>query len=447
MARQLVVIGGVAAGLSAAGRAKRLTPDCRVTVFERTGYCSYTACGLPYFISGVIGNHGDLVMRSPEELAREGIDVRVRHEVTGIDRNARTVSVVGLDSGASSTVAYDDLLIAAGAAPIAPIPGVDLDGCFVVRTIEDALAINAWLADRRPARGVIVGAGYIGLEMAEALRARGVTTTIVEREDDILSLVDDDIAATVVEELRRNEITVLTSASVEVVEGNERVRAVRADGVAIPADIVILGIGVRPDSSLAAAAGLPLGPHGGVRVDAAMRTPIPGIWAAGDCCETRHLLHDAPAYIPLGTTANKQGRAAGSNIAGRPEEFAGVVGTSVLKVCDLEVARTGLTMRQASAAGLDAVQATIRHKSRAAYYPGWQPITVKIVAERCSGRLLGAQLSGREGVAKRIDVIAAALHGKATVQDVAAFDLSYAPPFAPVWDPLLLAARQAEKAV
>lgn len=447
MPRQLVVIGGVAAGLSAAGRAKRLSPELKVTVFERSGYCAYTACGLPYFVSGVIDDHRKLLMRAARELAGEGLDVRVRHEVTEIDVDAGTVSVTGLDSGIETTVPYDELMIAAGAKPITPFPGVELDGCFVVRTIEDALAIDAWLSGARPARGVIVGAGYIGLEMAEALRARGVATTIVERELDILPLVDADVAAVVLDELRRNEVTVLTGAAVEAIEGDSCVRAVRADGVAIPAEIVVLGIGVRPDSGLAVAAGVPVGAHGGVCVDPRMRTRLDGVWAAGDCCETRHLLHDAPAYIPLGTTANKQGRVAGSNIGGREDEFAGVVGTSVLKVFDLEVARTGLTVRQARAAGLDAVHATVTHKSRAAYYPGWKPITVKLVAERVSGRLLGAQIAGREGVAKRIDVIAAALHARATVRDVAAFDLSYAPPFAPVWDPLLVAARQAEKAL
>ncbi len=447
MARRLVVIGGVAAGLSAAGRALRLEPDLRVTVFERTGYCSYTACGLPYFVGGVIGDHGDLVMRTPDQLAREGLDVRVRHEVTEIDCERRTVTVTELDSGGGSTVDYDELIIATGAAPVAPVPGVGLDGCFSLRTIEDALAISAWLDSQQPVRGVIVGGGYIGLEMAEALLARGVATTILERQTEILPLVDADIAAEVETELRRNGVEVITGCAVEAIEGDRRVRAVRADGVSRPAEIVVLGIGVRPDSALAAAAGLPLGRFGGVRVDPGMRTSVHGVWAAGDCCETRHLLHDEPAYIPLGTTANKQGRVAGSNIGGRDEQFGGVVGTSVLKVCDLQVGRTGLTMRQAQAAGLDAVAGTVKHKSRAVYYPGWEPITVKIVAERGSGRLLGAQLAGREGVAKRVDVIAAALHGQATVHDVAGFDLSYAPPFAPVWDPLLLAAREAENAL
>ncbi len=450
MGRRLVVIGGVAAGLSAAGRARRLEHDLRVTVFERTGYCSYTACGLPYFVSGVIGSHRDLVMRTPEQLATEGVEVRLRHEVTDIDPGRRTVSVRDLESGADRTEDYDELVISAGATPIAPVPGVELPGCFAVRTVEDALAIDAWIAERRPARGVVVGGGYIGLEMAEALHARGVATTVVEREPDLLGLVDGDIAAMIADELRRNDVDVICGAAVEAVEAasdGDRVRAVRAGGETLPAGIVILGIGVRPESSLAAAAGLALGPHGGVAVDATMRTGVDGVWAAGDCCETRHLLHDEPVYIPLGTTANKQGRVAGANIAGRAEHFAGVVGTSVLKVCDLEVARTGLTMAQARAAGLDAAQATITHKSRAVYYPGWRPLTVKLVVERGTGRLLGAQLVGREGAAKRIDVIAAALHGRATVDYLARFDLSYAPPFAPVWDPLLVAAREAEKVV
>ncbi|MBV9816899.1 MAG: FAD-dependent oxidoreductase [Solirubrobacterales bacterium] len=447
MARRLVVVGGVAAGLSAAGRARRLQRDLEVTVFERTGFCSYTACGLPYYISHVIGDHADLVMRTPQELAREGVDVRVRHEVSEIDTANRRIRVSDLESGSESTVGYDELVIATGASPIAPVPGTGRDGSFTVRTIEDALAIDAWIASRRPRRGVIVGGGYIGLEMAEALGARGIATTILEREADILPLVDPDVAAEVVAELRRHGVEVVTGAAVEEVEGDGRVTAVRAGGQAWAAEIVIMGIGVRPDVAVPRAAGIPIGPLGAISVDPRMRTGVDGVWAAGDCVQTRHLLHDGPAYIPLGTTANKQGRIAGANIGGLHEEFGGVVGTSVLKVCDLEVGRTGLTLRQAQAAGLDAAAGTVEHKSRAAYYPGGRPITVKIVAERGTGRLLGAQLAGGEGVAKRLDVIAAALHGAATVDDVAGFDLSYAPPFAPVWDPLLLAARQAEKAL
>lgn len=445
--RRLVVVGGVAAGLSAAARARRLDPELEVVVFERSGFCAYTACGLPYHVAGVIPEHEELVMRTPAEFAAEGVDVRVRHEVTAIDADARRVTVVDLESGVGSGVDYDELLLAAGAAPVVPFEGAGVPGCFVVRTVEDSLAIRAWIAAERPRRAIVIGGGYIGLEMAEALHLRGLAVTLLERDPQVLPFVDPEMAAPIVDELGAKGVEVRTGTRVETVLGEERVRGVLADGVELPAELVIVGVGVRPETGLATAAGVAVGPHGGVMTDAAMRTSVAGIWAAGDCCETRHLLHEAPAYIPLGTTANKQGRVAGTNLGGREDRFAGVLGTGVLKVCDLQVGRTGLSEREASAAGLDAVGVTVTHKSRAVYYPGWQPLTVKIVAERRSGRLLGAQLSGREGVAKRVDVFAAALHKEATVDEVAEFDLSYAPPFAPVWDPVLMAARKAVGAV
>ncbi|MEA2192864.1 MAG: hypothetical protein QOI73_2985, partial [Solirubrobacteraceae bacterium] len=445
--RRLIVVGGVAAGMSAAARAKRLEPDLDVTVYERSGHCSYTACGLPYHVSGVIADHRALVMRTPDEFARDGIAVRVRHEVTAIDARARTLSVRELDGGRERSESWDALVLAMGARPAGTdLPGAQLPGTFTLRTIEDARAIRAWIDEHGARRAVVVGGGYIGLEMAEALRARDLETTVVEREPRLLTLVDADVAQTIAAELERQGIDVRCGARVEEIAGDARVRRVVADGEPIAADIVVIGIGVRPDSGLAAAAGIALGPHRAIAVDARMRTSADGVWAAGDCCETRHLLHDGPAWIPLGTTANKQGRVAGTNVAGGDETFGGVLGTAVVKVCDLEVGRTGLGEQEAADAGLDVVGASITHLSRARYYPGHEPLQVKLVAERGTGRLLGGQLVGREGVAKRVDVVAGALHAGATADELSRYDLSYAPPFAPVWDPVLLAAREAAKA-
>jgi NADPH-dependent 2,4-dienoyl-CoA reductase/sulfur reductase-like enzyme len=446
-ARRLVVVGGVAAGMSAAGRAKRLQPELDVVVLERSGFCSYTACGLPYHVSGVIADHRALVMRTPAEFAREGIAVHVRHEVTEIDAVARTLRVRDLDSGRERGEAWDALVLATGARPSGTgLPGARLPGVFTLRTIEDARAIRAWIAERDAREAVVIGGGYIGLEMAEAFRARGLATTVVEREPRLLQLVDADIARVIAGELERHEVDVRCDAAVEEIAGGDRARrVVLADGEAIAADVVVIGVGVRPDSALAAAAGVALGPHGGALVDDRMRTAVDGIWAAGDCCQTRHLLHDEPTYIPLGTTANKQGRVAGADVAGVDAAFDGVLGTAVVKVCDLHVGRTGLGEREAALAGFDAVGASITHLSRARYYPGHEPLQVKLVAERGSGRLLGGQLVGREGVAKRVDVVAAALHAGTTADELANYDLSYAPPFAPVWDPILLAAREAAK--
>jgi NADPH-dependent 2,4-dienoyl-CoA reductase/sulfur reductase-like enzyme len=447
--RRLVVVGGVAAGLSAALRARRLEPDLDVAVFERTGYCAYSACGLPYLVAGAVADHRALVARTPADLAKEGVAVALHHEVTEVDAAAGQVRVRDLDTATERAEPYDALLLATGGRARIPFPGMDLPGAFFVRTVEDSLAIRAALDSERPSRAVVAGGGYIGLEMAEALRARGVATTVVEMLPRVLPLVDAEIAADVEAELARHGVEVRTSTRVEAVEGDVRVRRVVVSGAggtgteAIDADLVVVGVGVSPDTSLAAAAGVPLGARGAVAVDGGMRTGTEGVWAAGDCAETRHRLHDGPAYVPLGTTANKQGRVAGATIAGREETFAGVVGTAALKVFDLQVARTGLSEAEAAQAGLEAVGAAIVHRSRAGYYPGAVPLRVKLVVERGGGRLLGAQLAGTDGTALRIDVVAAALHADATVDDLAAFDLAYAPPFAPVWDPLLIAAREA----
>jgi NADPH-dependent 2,4-dienoyl-CoA reductase/sulfur reductase-like enzyme len=444
--RRLVVIGGVAAGMSAAGRAKRLEPELDVTVFERSGFCSYTACGLPYHVGGVIADHRALVMRTPAEFARDGIAVHVRHEVTAVDPAARTVTVRDLDGGRERSEPWDALVLATGARPAGTgLPGAALPGAFTLRTIEDAQAIRAWIEEYDVRRAVVIGGGYIGLEMAEAFRERGLATTVVERERQLLTLVDADVAETIADELAGQEVDVRCGTPVQEIAGGDRVRGVVAGGETIAADVVVIGVGVRPDTALAAAAGLALGPHGAIVVDERMRTAADGIWAAGDCCQTRHLLHDGPAYIPLGTTANKQGRVAGTNVAGGDATFAGVLGTAVVKVCGLQVGRTGLGEREAADAGLDPVTASVTHLSRARYYPGHQPLRVKLVAERGTGRLLGGQLVGREGVAKRVDVVAAALHAGATAAELAEYDLSYAPPFAPVWDPVALAAREAAK--
>jgi CoA-dependent NAD(P)H sulfur oxidoreductase len=445
--RRLVVVGGVAAGLSAAAQARRRDRTLDITVFERTGFCSYSACGLPYLVAGVIEDHAALVARTPEDLGSEGICVHLRHEVLGVDVAAGRVRVRDLEAGRERDEPYDELLLATGGRAKLPFPGMDLPGVFAVRTVEDGLAIREWIAAQRPRRAVIIGGGYIGLEMAEALREKHLAVTLIEMLPHVLPLVDAEIAEDVEVELARHEVELRCTSPVEGIEGDGRVGRVVAGGAATAADLVVVGVGVSPDNSLALEAGVPVGVRGAVTVDEGMRTPVPHVWAAGDCAETRHRLHHRPSYIPLGTIANKQGRVAGANIAGGRESFAGVVGTAVVKVFDLHVGRTGLSETEAAQAGIDVAATTIVHRSRAHYYPGWQPIKVKLVAERETGRLLGAQIAGTEGVAQRIDVVAAALHSGATVDEVANYDLGYAPPFAPVWDPLLIAARQTQRLV
>ena len=440
-----MVVGGVAAGLSAAARARRMDADLDILVFERTGFCSYSACGLPYLVAGVVPHHTALIARTPEDLGKDGIDVRLHHQVEGVDVAAGRVQVRALQTGQELQEPYDELLLATGGRAKLPFPGMDLPGVFLVRTVEDGLAIRKWIEVERPERAVIVGGGYIGLEMPEALRERGLQVTLLELLPHVLPLVDQEIAEDVEAELLKAGVDLRRSCPVERIEGDGRVGRVVAGVDAIEAAMVVVGVGVSPDNSLAVEAGVPLGVRGAVAVDDGMRTKVPNVWAAGDCAETRHRLDGEGSCVPRGTVASKQGRVAAANIAGRAESFAGVVGTAAVKVFDLQVGRTGLSEAEAARAGLDAAAATIVHRSRAHYYPGSQPLKVKLVAERGTGRLLGAQLAGTEGVAQRVDVVAAALHAGATVDELGSFDLSYAPPFAPVWDPLLIAARQAQR--
>jgi NADPH-dependent 2,4-dienoyl-CoA reductase/sulfur reductase-like enzyme len=446
---RVVVIGGVAAGMSAASQARRRRPDAEVVVLERGPHVSYGACGLPYNIEDPSRPIDDLVVITAERLRSERrIDVRTRHEALAIDTAARTVRVRDLSTGGQYTLPYDSLVIATGAsASRPPLPGLDRPGVFVLRELTDGAAIKAHLAAARPARAVIVGAGYVGMEMAEALTRRGLEVTVLEKLGQVVPGYQPAIAQQVAEELARHGVRVETGLAVEAVErgpGSDPL-SVRTDRGSFPAGLVLVSVGVRPNVALARAAGVALGETGAIRVDEGLRTSAPGVYAAGDCAEAMHLVSARPAWIPLGTTANKQGKVAGANAAGERERFAGIVGTAAFRVFDLEVARTGLGAAEARGLGLDAVAAPSTQVSRGHAYPGGTPVTTVLVAERGTGRLLGGQMAGREGVAKRIDVLAAALHARMTVDEVEGLDLSYAPPLAPVYDPVLVAATVARK--
>ena len=446
--QRLVVIGGNAAGMSAASQARRRrgAGDLEIVAFERSHFTSYSACGVPYWIGGLVDGPDELIVRSPEVFRDEyAIDVRMRHEVTGIDLDRREVVARPLDGGEPVRERYDDLVYAAGASPVRPgWAETSADGVFGVQTLDDGGAVIDWLrGDPKPRRGVVVGGGYIGVEMAEALVRHGLDVTLVEKLPEPMSTVDPDMGALVREALCGMGIDVRSGVTVEELEDEDgRVSAVVTDGGRLAADVVVLGLGVRPNTAVAGEAGLPLGDRGGVLTDRRMRV-APGVWAAGDCVETHNRVSGRPAYVPLGTHANKQGRVAGINIGGGYATFPGVVGTAVTKVCDLEVSRTGLLEQEAAEAGFGYVTATVRSTSRAGYFPGAESMTVKLIAERHTGRLLGGQIVGRTEAAKRIDVLAVALWHGATVADMIGYDLGYAPPYAPVWDPVLVAARKA----
>ncbi len=453
MSRQrLVVIGGDAAGMSAASEARRRrTPDeLEIVAFDRGGYTSYSACGIPYSVGGVVTDPDSLIARSPEEHRRRGIDVHLRHEVTAIETEAQSVTVRDLESGAERRESYDELMVATGATPIRPdLPGAGASGIFGVQGLEDGLALRRLVAaDDAPRRAVVVGAGYIGLEMAEALVQRGLEVALVDQAPQPMSTLDPDMGALVADGLRSIGVALHLGAAVEGYETTkDAVSAVVTSEATLPADLVVLGLGVRPNTGLVQGAGIPLGPSGGVAVDRRMHTQRPSVWAAGDCVEVHHRVSRRPVTIALGTHANKQGRVAGVNLGGGYATFPGVVGTAVTKVCGLEVARTGLRETEAEAAGFEFETVTVESTTRAGYFPGAATITTKLVAERRSGRLLGAQIVGAEGAAKRIDVLACALWNEMSVDEIAHLDLGYAPPFSPVWDPVLIAARKAWAAV
>lgn len=443
MTERVVVVGGDAGGMSAAAQLRRMRPEdeLEIVVFERGRFTSYAACGLPYVVGGEVAGTDELIARTPEQFRRSGIDVRTEHEVTSIDTDGRTVTVLDRASGDTITQSYDELLIATGASPVRPpLPGIDAAGVFDLRTIPDAQAVDSAAAGAE--RAVVVGAGYIGLEVAEALRHRGLDVTVIEMAPQPMVTLDADMAEHVVAALDRLGVQLRCKEAVEGFEsdGDGRVRAVRTAGGAVDADMVVVGLGARPNVELAERAGVPLGPTGAIAVDRRMHTRTDGVWAAGDCVESLHRVSQRPVHIALGTHANKQGRVAGTNLGGGHAGFDGVLGTAITRVGDAEVARTGLNEREARDAGFDVVTGGNTASTRARYFPGRADAVVKLVVDRGSGRLLGGQIVGGEGAGKRIDVLATALWNEMHVDEVAGMDLAYAPPFSPVWDPVLSAA-------
>ena len=445
------MIGGDAAGGSAASQAKKRQPDLDVVMFERGRATSYSACGIPYWIGGAVESEAALIARTPEEHRAAGIDVRMRTEVVGIDLDRRTVQWRALDGGGEGREPFDDLVYATGSVPMRPpVPGIDAEGVYGVQVLDDGVALREELDSGRVQRVVVVGGGYIGLEIAEACRVRGLDVTVVDLSATPVGTFDPDIGEVIADAVRGEGIELVLSDGVAAVEVDRDGRAcavVTRSGRELPADLVVLGLGVRPNVRLAQEAGIPLGTSGGVAVDARMRTQVEGVWSAGDCVESLHRLSGQRMVVALGTHANKQGRVAGINIGGGYATFAGVIGTAITKICDTEAARTGLSSREAEMAGYAFVTAIVDSTTRAGYFPGAEPIRLKMIAERRTGRLLGAQVVGRQAAAKRIDALAICIWNEMSVDEILSLDLSYAPPFSPVWDPVLIAARKAFEAV
>jgi CoA-dependent NAD(P)H sulfur oxidoreductase len=441
---RLVVMGGGAAGMSAASAARRVAPGLDVVVCEAGGFAAYGMCGIPYFLGGTVPHPESLLAYPPEEFrGRRGIDLRLSTRVTGIDPAARQVHVS--DQAGRQELGYDALIVASGADPVRPpVPGISHERVFTVRSLDEAISLRRLLDGGTIRHAIVVGAGYIGLETAEALVCAGVDVEIIETLPRVLGTVDDRIADLVAAELTRH-VRLRPGCRLEAVLSRDAGLTALVDGTALDTDLMVVATGIRPSAGLLAHAGARCLPDGPVLVDAGMRTSLPGIFAAGDCVALPHLVLGRPAWVPLGPAANKTGRVAGTVAAGGTASFAGVVGTAVVKVFGLEVARTGLSLAEATQAGLAAVATDVVSRSRAKYYPGGAPLHVRLVHEP-GGRLLGAQMAGSEGAAKRIDVLATALQAGFTIDDLTALDLSYAPPFAPVYDPVLLAAGHAARA-
>ena len=450
------MIGADAAGMSAASQALRTAArtgrDLEIVALERGHWTSYSACGIPYWVAGDVPDADALVARTPQQHRANGIDLRLGTEVIEIDLGARIVQTREVATGVRERLPFDQLVVATGAVPLRPdLPGAWADGVHGLQTLDDGAELLSTLQAERPLRSaVVVGAGYIGVEVAEACHRRGLDTAVVDLADEPMTTLDPDMGALVRQALQSMGITVLTGTRVEGFEvGSDGwVTGVVAGGSTLPADVVVMGMGVRPNTALARDAGLPLGARAGIRVD--RRQSVlghDGVWAAGDCVESFDRVSQSWVHVPLGTHANKQGRVLGTNLAGAYDTFPGIVRTAISRVCDLEIARTGLGEADARAAGFGCVVGRVQSTTTAGYMPGASPMTVKVIAESGSGRLLGAQIVGEgPGSGKRIDACALALWNGMTARDVAMADLAYAPPFSPVWDPVQIAARRAADA-
>jgi CoA-dependent NAD(P)H sulfur oxidoreductase len=439
---RLVIVGGVAAGTKAASRARRLDPEMEITVYQEEPEPSISECGLPYFLSGIVEKRERLVARTPEKFAQKDIDVLVRHRVEKIDASAKKLIVHDLNAGKTFKDAYDRLVVATGArAVLPPIPGVDLEGVLELRFLTDADRIRSYVEKYSPEKATIVGGGYIGLEVAENLCGLGMEVSLIEGEDRVALAYGPEVSEKVEAELASHGVNIFTGEKVDVFTGEGRVRGVKFGGTELATDLVIVGVGIKPNVELVSEAGAEIGTTGAILVDKHMKTSIPDVWAAGDCVETTDLTSGEPAWVPLGDTANQMGRVAGTNVATGEDtlEFTGTLGTGIFKVFDLGVGKTGLSERAAADAGFETVSASLSAYDRAGYYPGAQRVFLKLIADRATGRLLGAEAAGSSSD-KLIDICATALWGRLSYPDLVNIDLAYAPPYGPALSPVIQAA-------
>ena len=442
MSKKIIIVGGVAGGATAAARIRRLDEQAEIIVFERSGFVSYANCGLPYYIGGVIQDKEELTLQTPENFReRFRIDVRVRHEVTAIHPDKKTVSVKNLKTGEEFEENYDKLLLSPGARPVQPnLPGVGIDNLFTLRTVEDTLRIREFVLKEKPKSAVLAGGGYIGLEVAENLRELGMDVTIVQRPNQVLNPLDYEMATFVHAKMREKGIHLVLGHSVEGFEQKDgKTMVILKDGEPLKTDMVILAIGVAPDTHLAKEAGLTLGIKNSIVVNERMETSVPDIYAVGDAVEVHHRITGQKALISLAGPANKQGRIAADNICGGNSSYKGSQGSSVIKIFDMTVATTGLNEQAAKQAGIDCDKVYLSPASHASYYPGGTMMTMKVLFEKETYRLLGAQIIGYDGVDKRIDVLATAMAAGMSALELQDLDLAYAPPYSSAKDPVNMA--------
>ncbi|KXA97843.1 hypothetical protein AKJ37_01765 [candidate division MSBL1 archaeon SCGC-AAA259I09] len=431
--------------MSAASKAKREVPNLEVIVFEKQDIVSFGLCGIPYYISGLIDELDDLIAFTPEEFRENrDIDVRTNHEVTDINPDGEKV-IVKNENDEEFEMGYDKLLIATGAHPKVPaLENMNLDNIFTLHWLEDGRKVKNFIGKETPEK-VVLTAGYIGLEMAEAFRELGLDVTVAAKHEHVLPMVDEEMAEPIEQELNIQNVKLRKNSTITGFQGDGegKVRKVITDDGEIETDFVLLSTGVEPTTELAENAGVRIGKTDGIIVDERMETSIEDIYAAGDCVESYNIVSGEKVHIPLGDTANRQGRVAGTNIVGGNASFPGVLGTAITKIFDLGMARTGLSESKAEELGYDYVAPTIEHGTRAFYYPGGDKITLKAIVERDSGRILGAQMAGKEGVSQRINVFASLIYNETPVQEIQNLDFAYAPPYSPAWDPIQTIAKVA----
>lgn len=444
---KVVIVGGVAGGATAAARIRRLDENAEITIFEKSGYISYANCGLPYYIGGEISDREELTLQTPESFnARFRVDVKVRHEVVAINPDRKTVTVRNLSGGEVFEEKYDKLVLSMGAKPIRPnLPGIDDERIFTVRNVEDTFRIKDYIDATKPERAVVIGGGFIGIEMAENLRRLGTEVTLVEAAPQLMAPFDGDMAAFIHAEVRAEGVKLVLGGMVDGFESDGKSLGVRLkDGDTISCDMAVLAIGVAPDTALAKDAGFELGIKGSIVVNERMETSVPDVYAVGDAVQIKNFVTGKPALISLAGPANKQARIAADNICGKDSRYNGAQGSSVIKVFRLTAAATGINERTAKSEGIDADKVILSPMNHAGYYPGGKIMTMKVVFEKGTYRLLGAQIVGFDGVDKRIDVLATAIRAGMKVTDLTELDLAYAPPYSSAKDPVNMAGFMAE---